>query len=297
MNNQLKRMIRKPYYQVRTLTDRMRADSDSISQQLQRNLVTQYMLARQSGAALYPRLSESGFRVYSEFEEDGMILYVLSTIGFKDKRVVEICCGTGHECMAANLIINHGFDGFLFDGSAENIKLAQSFFRSKKDCFLYTPVLKNAWINTDNVNRLLEEAGCVGEIDFFSLDMDGNDYWIWRAIDVIRPRLFVCETHNVIPTDCSLTIEYRSDFDCQQNPGFEQDYRGVSLLAMVKLCKDKGYRLIGSHRHGFNVFFLREDEGTDFFPEISLEEVHNNHWTKLAQQRWPRVKNMKWLEV
>ncbi len=297
MKTLFKRILRKPYHQVRDLVNRNTIDEGSLSQQIQRNIVTQYLLVKKQGAALYPKLCDSGFRVYSEFEEDGMILYVLALIGFKSKKVVEICCGTGRECMASNLILNHGFDGYLFDGDPRNIESARGFFQSKKDCLLCTPVLKHAWITIDNVNDLLIAAGCEGEVDVFSLDMDGNDYWIWQAIKVIKPRLLVCETHNIIPSDQSLTIEYRPDFNCFSKAGHE-DYRSVSLLAMVKLCREKGYRLIGAHRHGFNAFFLREDEGREFFPEVSVEEVHDNYWTKLGQHsRWPLVKDMNWVKV
>jgi hypothetical protein len=293
----LKRLLRKPYYRLHDLIDRNTVDEQSICQQVQRQIVTQYLLAKNQGIVVYEKLCQSGFRVYSEFEEDGMILYVLAMIGFKSKKVVEMCCGTGRESMSTNLILHHGFDGYLFDGDSDNIRLAQDFFRSRKDCLLYSPIIKHSWITADNVNDLLVDAGCAGEVDVFSLDMDGNDYWIWRAIKVIQPRLLVCETHNVIPTDLSLTIEYRPDFRCYSN-GHEQDYRSVSLLAMVKLCKEKGYRLIGAHRHGFNVFFLRQDEDTKFFPEISVEEVHQNYWTNFCQKnRWPLVKDMNWVKV
>jgi hypothetical protein len=298
MKTLLKRFLRKPYHQVRDLVNRNAVDEGSLSQQIQRNIVTQYLLVKNQGGSLYPKLCDSGFRVYSEFEEDGMILYVLALIGFKSKKVVEMCCGTGRECMATNLILNHGFDGYLFDGDPRNIESARGFFQSKKDCLLYIPVLRHAWITIDNVNEQLIAAGCEGEVDVFSLDMDGNDYWIWQAIKVIKPRLLVCETHNIIPSDQSLTIEYRPDFNCFSKAGHEQDYRSVSLLAMVKLCREKGYRLIGSHRHGFNAFFLREDEGREFFPEVSVEEVHDNYWTKLGQHsRWPLVKDMNWVKV
>jgi hypothetical protein len=298
MKTILKTILRTPYYQLRDLIDRNTVDDGSLSQQIQRNIITQYLLAKNQGLPLYPKLCESGFRVYSEFEEDGMILYVLTMIGFKSKKIVEMCCGAGRECMATNLILNHGFDGYLFDGDPQNIKLAHKFFQSKKDCLLYTPVLRNAWITIDNVNSLLVEAGCAGEVDVFSLDIDGNDYWIWEAIKVIKPRLLTCETHNIIPSDQSLTIEYRSDFDCWSKPDHEQDYRGVSLLALVKLCKEKGYRLIGAHRYGFNAFFLREDEGKEFFPEVTVEEVHDNYWTRFGQNtRWHLVKDMNWVKV
>jgi hypothetical protein len=271
---------------------------DSAAQQVQRNIVNQYLSFKLNGVAPYNDIRDAGFRVYSQFEEDGIILYVLSMIGFKTKRVVEMCCGTGSECMATNLIINHGFDGFLFDGSADNIRDAHAFFSKKRDCFLYPPVLKEAWITAENVNELLIAAGCSGEVDLLSLDLDGNDYWILNAIDAIQPRLLVLETHNIIPSDKSLTIEYDPNFFCWNKPGYEQDYRSVSLLAMQKLCRRRGYRMIGAHRHGFNVFFLKDGEGTTFFPEVSVEQVHDNHCTRHGQAtRWPHVKDMPWKEV
>jgi hypothetical protein len=282
----------------RIIREAVVADPESLSQQAQRGIVNQYLSFKMNGVAPYANIRDAGFRVYSQFEEDGIILYVLTMIGFKTRKIVEMCCGSSHECMATNLILNHGFDGYLFDGNSDNIRRAKEFFGSKQDCLLYPPVLREAWITVENVNDLLRQSGCAGEVDLFSLDMDGNDYWIWQAIDAINPRLLVVETHNLIPGDRSLTIEYQPDFHCWDKPEWEQDFRSVSLLAMLKLCKKRGYRMIGAHRHGFNVFFLREDEGTRFFPEVSIQEVHDNHWTRMAQaNRWPIVKDMPWKEV
>ena len=67
-----------------------------------------------------PSFREVGFKAYSQFEEDGILLYIFSIIGVSNKKVVEICVGDGTECMAANLLINHGWEGLLFDGSEEN---------------------------------------------------------------------------------------------------------------------------------------------------------------------------------
>jgi hypothetical protein len=272
---------------------------DSVNQQIQRNIVNQYLWFKTNNIIPYSTIKDAGFRVYSQFEEDGIILYIFSMIGFKSKRVVEMCCGSGDECLATNLILNHWFDGYLFDGDPRNISLAERFFRSKKDCLLYPPVLTQAWITAENVNDLLARSGCAGEVDLFSLDIDGNDYWVLDAIEVINPRLMVLETWNIIPSDRSLTIEYQADFDSSWSKSkVAQDYRGASLLAMQKLCKKRGYRMIGAHRHGFNVFFLREDEGVRFFPEVDIEEIHDNFWTRSGQaDRWPLVKDMAWKEV
>ena len=269
---------------------------DSLHQQLQVQMLNQYRLLKYQNNL--PPLSETGFRVYSQFEEDGLLLYIFAVIGFQSKKVVEMCCGGGVECMATNLIINHGFEGFLFDGNSVNVANANAFFKSKQDCLLNTPHIQHAWITKENVNDLLINIGATGEVDLFSLDIDGNDYWIWQAIDAIQPRVCIFETQNVIPSDRSITIPYSADFYCWDKKGYEQDFRSVSLLAMTNLSKSKGYRLIGAHRHGFNAIYMRNDIGSNEFPEVSVESVHQNHWTKYCQETiWPHVKDMKWEQV
>jgi len=273
-------------------------DTESLDQQLQQILINQYRLLVSKGELPRLRIAEAGFRCYSQFEEDGIILYVLSVIGMKTRKVVEMCCGDGSECMASNLILNHGFTGYLFDGRRSNIKAAEKFFRMKPDSFWTPPKLRCAWISQENVNDLLREAGATGEVDLFSLDLDGNDYYIWEAITEINPRLCVFETHNPIPGHLSLTMPYDPVFDFSSKHGSEREFRSVSLLAMKKLSESKGYRMIGAHRHGFNVFFLRNDIGTDFFPEVTVKEVHDNYATKLAQsERWPLMEHFDWRRV
>ena len=263
---------------------------ESFNQQLQQSLLLQYQNAK------YEKLSDAGFRCYSQFEEDGMILYALSVIGMKTRKVVELCCGSGHECMAANLIINHRYNGYLFAGDDISIKNAKAFFGSKKDCMLTPPVINKAWITRDNINYLLRTAGAEGEVDLLSLDMDGNDYWIWEAIEAINPRLCVFETHNDIPSDLSLTVPYSDDFYCWSKGGAEKKFRSVSLLAMKALSERKGYHMIGAHRHGFNVFFLRNDLANEKLPPITVEEAHDNEWTRHQQSFWTQLRGFPWVD-
>lgn len=273
-------------------------DAESLNQQIQLSLKNQWLQWRLTGVSPYTRIREAGFRCYSQFEEDGIILYLLTMLGIDAGTVAEMCCGRGNECMATNLILNHGYKGFLFDGSEANISAATRFFGAKKDCLLVKPELMHSWITADNVNDLLTSVGCPKEVDFFSLDIDGNDYWIWEAINAINPKVCCFETHDIIPSDKSITIPYDPAFNCWSQPPELQDFRSASLAAMVKLSKRKGYRLIGSHKHGFNVFFMRDDIDNTLFPEISVNEVHNNPWTKYGQaERWERVKGLGWVEV
>ena len=169
----------------------------------------------------------------------------------------------------------------------------RKFFATCKDTFFNPPAFTKAWITAENVNGLLETSGVRGPVDLLSLDIDGMDYWVWKAITVIEPRVFVCETHNIIPADRALTVPYDAKFVYEA-----EEYRGASLGAMCKLGKEKGYRLIGTHRYGFNAFFMKNGIGEEFFPEVSPSTCLNDPVsTRLRNEKWPQVQKLNWLEV
>jgi len=243
-----------------------------------------------------PSFKDVGFRVHSQFEEDGILLYIFSIIGTTNKRVVEIGAGNGIHCMAANLIINHGWEGLLFDGNKYNVERGIKFYLNDQSTWLYPRIFKQAWITRENINQLISENGFKGDIDLLSLDIDGNDYYIMEAINVIKPRVIICETHDVIPSDLALTIPYQSDFDRMK--GLHPEFLGVSLLGMKKLLDKKGYRLVGSHRYGFNAIFMINNVGQDYFPEVSVENIHDNVYTKKSREKtWKEVKHLPWVKI
>lgn len=271
---------------------------NSNSQLLQRIIMNQYKIMRiHYDAKDLPSLDEVGFKSFSQFDEDGILLYIFSLVGTTNKRVVEICAGDGMECMSTNLILNHGWDALLFDGDYKNVKKGNSFFANMPQVFVHPPKFFQAWITKENVNDLISKNGFSGEIDLLSLDIDGNDYHIMESIQSVSPRVIVCETHNVIPPSLAYSIPYIPNFDYKDG-SFHPEFRSVSLKAMQKLLREKGYRLIGSHRYGFNVFFLRNDVGQDYFPEVSVESVWDNSYSKSRMQKvWPIVKDMNWVDL
>ena len=259
----------------------------------QKLLALHYRELAATGRHKLPKLSEVGFRKYSQFEEDGMLLHIFALMPPLNRKCVEICAGNGRECMTANLIINHGWFGFLFDGNEHSVEAGRRFFSTCKDTFFNPPVFTNAWITAENVNILIADFGVKGPIDLLSLDMDGMDYWIWKAINVIDPLVVVCETHNSIPAERAITVPYDPAFICRN-----EDYRGASLAAMCKLAEAKGYRLIGTHRYGFNAFFMKTGVGEDLFPEVKPSSCLNDPVSiRLRKEKWPRVQKLNWLEV
>ena len=269
----------------------------SLNQQKQKQLISQWKMAFKQNIKLFDDVKDVGFRCYSQFDEDGIILYLLTLVGNKNKIVVEICCGDGQESMSANLIINHGFKGFLFDGSLKKIQAAKKFFSKHKDCSLVKPTITNKWITKENINNILFDNGVEGEIDILVIDMDGVDYYIWEAIDKINPRICVFEVHNVIPHNVSLTVPYLDDFDYLKQDKKLQDFRSVSPTAMNKLSEKKGYTFVGNNKHGFNVFYVRNDLLNELLPKPSLESIYDNEWSKKRSKDWEKIKDQPWVKI
>jgi hypothetical protein len=269
----------------------------AFSQIGQINLLTQYKtLARQNCDGF--DFDDIGFKCHSQNSEDGILLYIFAIIGTSNKIAVEICAGNGIECNAANLVINHGWSALLFDGSAANIAQGQEFYRINPRTANRPPCLIQAWITRDNINGLIRNNGVTGEIDLLTIDVDGNDYWIWNAIDVISPRVVIVECQaNNWGADRAVTIPYREDFVADFSEG-GSTYCGASLPAFVKLGKQKGYRLIGVEHYGFNAFFLRDDINSPHFPEKSaaacLEKVFK---TFPRIPPGPSFLNRPWVEI
>jgi hypothetical protein len=262
-------------------------------------LTLEYRRLARAGYPL-PRLSEVGFQAYSQTDEDGILLFLFTVLGTTAKKCVEICAGNGAECNTANLIINHGWQGFLVDGDGDNVQRGLEFFRSFSGINVFLPRFIQAWVTRENINALFTENGFTGEVDLLSLDLDGVDYWIWETIEAISPRVVVLEYQNILGPDRSWTVPYTNDFNARNFPmtGEMPNFAGASLLAFSRLSRRKGYRLIGTNRSGYNAFFVRADLGEHLFPEVTVADCFCNPWaTRAMQERFPAVRDLPWVEV
>jgi hypothetical protein len=243
------------------------------------------------------RIKDSGFSVYSQHEEDGMLLFVFSLINTTNKKCIEICAGTGKESNTANLIINHRWEGLLFDGESNNILAARNFYLNNKHTKIWPPIIKQEWITIDNINELIEKSGFKGEIDLLSIDIDGIDYWLWKSINVVNPRLVIIEFNHLWGSEKSVTVPYDSSFKAIFTE-YGSDYAGASLSAMVKLGHEKGYKLIGTNAFATNAIFLRKDIQHSLLPENKTEECFSHSRAIFGmQERIKNIHNLKWIEV
>lgn len=244
------------------------------SNQLNQVLLKTMWRSRLEENATLPTFDEVQFRAYSQNGEDGILLYIFSLIGTLNKQYVEICAGNGEQCNCANLTINHGWRGLMLDGDAENVKAGRAFYAQHPDTFLWPPTFVQAWITRQNVNEIVSENGISGEIDLLSLDIDGNDYWILEALDVVQPRVIVAEYQNAWGPDISITQRYQDDFSYKEAMVSHNSLPrcGASLSALAKLAKRKGYRLVGCERYCFNAFFVKDGIGEKVLPEVKVAD-------------------------
>lgn len=238
-----------------------------------------------------------GFRVHSQHEEDGILLFIFSLIGTTNKKCVEICSGDGVECNTANLILNHRWIALLCDGNDANIAKATQFYKTHPDSAIWPPRIVKEWVTTHNVNKLIRENGFTDEIDLLSLDIDGIDYWLREAITCISPRVVVLEINHLWGPDASVSVPYKDDFKAEFTQ-YGSDYAGASLMAFIKMGRRKGYRFVGTNAIATNAFFVRDDIQCDWLPEAEPSKCFDHPRAQFGMTvRLPGVKNKAWVEV
>jgi hypothetical protein len=238
-------------------------------------------------------LSNKGFRVFSQFEEDGILLAIFGAIGDTNRTFIDIGSGDGINSNCANLAINFGWNGLFIDGDEKNIKKGLQFYKSHPDTLLFPPKFKQAFIQRENINELIKNEGFSGEVDLVSIDLDGNDYWIWDALNVISPRVLIIETHIEFGLN-SIVVPYDKDYFY---PGKHPDYHGASPVAMKKLANKKGYRLVGANNYGFNTIYVKNGIADDLLPEVSVENILRHPRNKERYKLFEPIKDWEYLKV
>lgn len=201
-------------------------------------------------------LADAEFRVCSQWGEDGIIQYLISQIPIVNQIFIEFGVENYRESNTRFLLVNNNWSGLVMDGDARNIEQ----IRSMPLYWQHNLEAKAAFITAENINSLIQESGICGDIGILSIDIDGNDYWVWKAIseETISPRIVIIEYNSVFGKERAVTIPYTKNFK-RTEAHFSNLYFGASLNALCLLAKEKGYKFVGSNSAGNNAFFVRHD--------------------------------------
>lgn len=210
---------------------------------------------------------EFGFQVFSQSNEDGLIQYLIHQIEIPNKTFIEFGVEDYSECNTKFLLLHNNWSGFIMDGSEENIKS----LKGRTIYWKHDIEARSVFITKDNINELLKSRGFKEEVGILSIDIDGNDYWVWQTIDCINPRIVICEYNPIFGKDLTVSIPYDPEF-YRTSAHYSNLYWGASLRAYVQLGKRKGYKLVCNNKLGHNAFFVREDIECDL-EEVSIESA------------------------
>lgn len=195
----------------------------------------------------------NGKHISSQFDEDGIIETIIGVIGHGNKTFIEIGTGDGNECNCINLRRNHGWNGVLIDCGYSNNDVEQRR------------------ITAENVQKVVHDVGGVKHPDVFSLDIDGNDWWVLANIGPYVPRILVCEFNGHFTKDQCLTIPYNKDFwFCGTR------YYGASARAMHRLANELGLALVYSNE--VNMFFV-ENQYKHMFDNADSDSIYTAPWS------------------
>ncbi|HHL70999.1 MAG TPA: hypothetical protein ENJ29_00695 [Bacteroidetes bacterium] len=212
------------------------------------------------------KLNKYEFQVFSQSGEDGIIREIFERIGVTNRTFVEFGVGNGLQNNTVNLL-SQRWRGFWIDGSKDYVEFIQNKFKTFIDAGELR--LFHERITAEGIEAIFDSIGVPDEFDLLSIDIDGNDYWVWKAIEKYSPRVVVIEYNSAFPPPVKWVIKYRPEYVWDGT-----QYFGASLKSMEALGEEKGYKLVGSTFSGINAFFVREDLVADKFLEPFTAENH-----------------------
>jgi hypothetical protein len=180
------------------------------------------------------------------------------------EKFVEFGVENYRESNTRFLISNRNWRGLVIDGGALNVET----IAADPISWQHDLIARCAFITAENIEKVIGEAGFAGEIGILSIDIDGNDFWVWKAIVQTRPHLVIVEYNAVFGDLLDLVIPYDPSF-VRTKAHYSNLYWGASIGALTRLGLEKGYTLLGSNRAGSNAFFIRNDRACHFLNKIS----------------------------
>jgi len=189
---------------------------------------------------------------YSQFGEDGIITKALEILPNKNHWCVEFGAWDGKYLSTTLLLREQGDSAVLIEGNPEKFKELQEMCNKEINSI---PV--NCFVESHGGNSLdsiLQKTPIPIDFDLLVIDIDGNDYHVWKGVEHYRPKFVCIECNPSFPDDI---VFVQSERDSNQ---------GSSMMAMVQLAKEKGYELVATL--GGNTFFVDQK----FYSIFNIED-------------------------
>lgn len=199
-------------------------------------------------------ISDAEFKVFSQWGDDGIIQYLTKEIDMP-KIFIEFGVQYYTESNTRFLLMKDNWKGLVIDGGKDYI----NYIKKDRIYWQYDLTAVTSFITAENINSIFKNSGFTGEIGILSIDIDGNDYHIWNAINVVNPVVVIVEYNSMFGAKHPVTIPYKSNFS-RGKAHYSNLYFGASIRGLTHLAERKGYFFIGCNSAGNNAYFVRKDK-------------------------------------
>lgn len=199
-------------------------------------------------------IHDAEFRVFSQWGDDGIIQYLVNRIPIHEKKFIEFGVANYEESNTKFLLMNNNWSGLIMDSSEINI----NHIKGSDIYWRHDLVAEYAFVTAENVNEVISRVGYNGDVGLLHIDIDGNDYWVWKALTIVCPIIAIIEYNSLWGIERPITVPYDASFNRYQkhHSGL---YAGASLLSLCDLADEKDYAFIGSNDAGNNAYFVKKE--------------------------------------
>jgi hypothetical protein len=265
---------------------------------IKNNLLMGKILSDLNSKKQIKKITELEFSIFSQWGDDGIIQYLISKVDITNKIFVEFGVENYTESNTRFLLINNNWTGLVIDGSKKNI----DYIINDEIFWKYDLIAKCSFITSENINQIIKDSGIEGEIGLLHIDIDGNDYWVWKSLNIISPDIVIVEYNSILGYNRPLTIPYNPNF-VRTNENHSSLYAGSSLLSLCDLAEAKGYYFIGSNSAGNNAYFVKKNKINGLTPlkpsfgyvESKFREAKDKNNNLIYTRSGDRIKHLKLL--
>jgi len=211
------------------------------------------LLNKQKNYSSYKSLVEADFKIFSQNGEDGIIDFLLDKLKIENPKFVEIGVEDYEEANTRFLYETRNCNGLIIDNFINLKKLEKNL-----DLWKGNLVAIKETVNSNNINIILEKNNFHKNIDLFSIDIDGIDYWVIDKLPEKISKIFVAEYNPLYGPNLEITVPNLDNFN-RTKQHYSNLYWGMSLKALVNLMIKKKFIFVGVNALKNNAFFVNED--------------------------------------
>ena len=227
-------------------------------------------------------LDELSFKVFSQNNEDAILEYLILSLKINDIKFVEIGTEDYSESNTRFIYQKYNCDGLIID----NTKNLLSKVSKQLHIWKGNLAIEENVVDKKNIKSLLSKHSFDNEIDIFSIDIDGVDYWIIKELPDQISKIFVAEYNPYFGSNLEITVPYLEEFNRSKYHESNLCW-GMSLKALINLMLSKGFRFIGSNSLRNNAFFIKNE----YLNQLPLDKIDINNLNNFTNARYRENRN------